>query len=83
MILIFPRQGSEPWFFLGCLLRAHNVYHRHTRRQMVTGSPFSTALINSGSFFLASAMLTCILPSWLSQIAISKAKIAQEKVEGE
>src|SRR5882724_2351729 len=33
------------------------------RRQMVTGRPSSTALINSGSLFLASATLTCIFLS--------------------
>jgi hypothetical protein len=29
-------------------------------RVIVTGSPFSTALINSGNLFFASAMLTCM-----------------------
>ena len=31
------------------------------RRQIVTGSPSSTALISSGSLFLASATLTCMV----------------------
>src|ERR1044071_9347348 len=41
------------------------------RRQMVTFSPSSAALISSGSLFLASATLTFIYTLWLSLMAMS------------
>src|SRR5580698_8674428 len=58
--LNFPLQRSEFWFLACRRLRAHDIHHRHAPAADRDRLPSSTALISSGSLFLASATLTCM-----------------------